>query len=106
MLPPLLKTAISGTTMTIAGTFLSCSLAIVVEKAANKTLYHFFPQLYNDVDYAFGLDLQMQREALTRSENRDDSMSTYEHYFIPDKTRFINESPVAYTSHVGEKERR
>ena len=92
--------------MTIAGTFLSCSLAIAVEKAANKTLYHFFPHLYRDVDYAFGLDLHVQREVLTSSENRDYSMSTYEHYVIPDKTRFINESPVAYTPQVGKKERR
>jgi hypothetical protein len=82
MIPPLLKTAISGTTMTIVGTFLTCTLAISVEGAANKTLYYFFPHLYNNVDYAFGLDLHLCRDASQSLMSRQDA--------ITNKVQYIN----------------
>lgn len=59
----------SATMMTMASTGLSCVLAITIEGAANKVIYHFFPHWYKDVKYATGLPhLQYEYEAMMASE--------------------------------------
>ena len=45
----------SGAAITLSSTVISCSFAIFIEGAANRTLYRFFPHLYKDVKYAYGL---------------------------------------------------
>jgi hypothetical protein len=97
MIPPLLKTAISGTTMTIVGTFLTCTFAISVEGTANKTLYYFFPHLYNNVDYAFGLDLHLCRDGSQSVMSRQDALTTKAQYIYPvQNTREFGESSLTF----------
>ncbi len=83
--------------MTLVGTFLTCSLAISIEGAANKTLYYFFPHLYRDVDNAFGLDLHLDRDVLHRPASRQDTLantSEYVYSFLRDKNHDFAESPL------------
>mmetsp|Transcript_14247 Transcript_14247/g.17955 ORF Transcript_14247/g.17955 Transcript_14247/m.17955 type:complete len:150 (+) Transcript_14247:307-756(+) len=65
-----IRAFVTGASITGASTLLSCSLAVVVEGCANKTLYFFFPHLYRDVEYAYGLDLQQQRRRQRREQQR------------------------------------
>jgi hypothetical protein len=66
--------------MTMFGTFLTCTLAISVEGAANKTLYYFFPHLYKNVDYAIGLDLHLCRDAPHSVTSRQDALASNAQY--------------------------
>ena len=52
---PIFRTFASGAAVTFSSTVLSCYIALSVEGAANRTLYRFFPHLYRDVKYAYGI---------------------------------------------------
>ena len=98
MIPPPLRAALAGATMTIAGTVISCSLAICVEGAANKTFYYFFPQWYKDVQQAYGLDLHLRRPIASSnniSHRVETRTSQYDYHFIPDGTKYMATSPAA-----------
>jgi len=51
----MVRQAISGATLGLTTTVVSCTLAIGIERAANKTLYKLFPHWYKDVNYAYGV---------------------------------------------------
>jgi len=53
--------ATTATAFTVMSTTFACALAIGVEGAAHRTLYRFFPDWYQDVPYAYGLDLESSR---------------------------------------------
>lgn len=59
----ILKITATGGTTVFASTVFSCYLAVVIEKAAHKVQYHFFPHWYKDVEFALGLDLNTDKGA-------------------------------------------
>lgn len=83
--------------MTMFGTFLTCTLAISVEGAANKTLYYLFPQLYKNVDYAIGLDLHLCRDAPHSVTSRQDALASNAQYaqysYSVQRNQEFSESP-------------
>mmetsp|Transcript_4828 Transcript_4828/g.7019 ORF Transcript_4828/g.7019 Transcript_4828/m.7019 type:complete len:97 (-) Transcript_4828:464-754(-) len=56
-----LRSCIEGAAVTLSATVMSCYLACVVEKTANRALFRLRPQLYEGVSYAYGLDLSRHR---------------------------------------------
>jgi len=56
------KTAAGAACMTLGGTAAGCVGALYVERSAHRTLYRFFPHLYLDVEYAFGLEPHLLEE--------------------------------------------
>mmetsp|Transcript_21939 Transcript_21939/g.62482 ORF Transcript_21939/g.62482 Transcript_21939/m.62482 type:complete len:231 (+) Transcript_21939:357-1049(+) len=48
-------TTAKGATITLGSTVASCVLAMHIESASHKFLYHYFPHKYANVEYAFGL---------------------------------------------------
>lgn len=46
----------SGAVITLGSMVISCTGALYVERTAHRTLFHFFPHWYSDVEYAFGLE--------------------------------------------------
>jgi len=72
----ILWTTAGGATMGVATAVFSCSLAIGIEAAANKTLFTMFPHWYDDVTYAYGVNSQLlanspAKVAERRKENED-----------------------------------
>lgn len=57
MIHPFLVSSAKGAVLTLSWTVTSCVLACYVEKTAHRVLYRLQPHLYDNVSYAYGLDL-------------------------------------------------
>lgn len=62
-----IKAFTSGATITLATIVMPVGMAIAIEGAANRTLYRFFPHLYKDVKYAYGIPHLMNNNTITSS---------------------------------------
>ena len=86
MLMNAMKVSVKGAGTVLLSTVTSCAFAVVIESAAHRIQYRFFPHWYKDVKYAMGLPNllndqwhqdQMQRSqdgAKTDSCNEDDQI--------------------------------
>ena len=70
-----LRSCIEGTAVTLSATVMSCYLACVVEKTANRALYRLRPQLYEGVTYAYGLDHLNKSNSRDQQQNNDSDFS-------------------------------
>mmetsp|Transcript_8517 Transcript_8517/g.10938 ORF Transcript_8517/g.10938 Transcript_8517/m.10938 type:complete len:89 (-) Transcript_8517:230-496(-) len=61
-----MKSAVKGGILTFSWTMTSCMLALAVEKFSHRALYRLKPELYDDVKYAYGLDLENKRSEGSR----------------------------------------
>ena len=50
------KVTAAGAGITLGSTVFSCYLALQIEAAGHRTLFAFFPHLYQNVEYANGID--------------------------------------------------
>jgi len=74
-----LKVTAYGAGTVLLSTITSCAMAVVVERAAHRTLYRFFPDWYSDVKYANGLPHLQHRNTEgddnTYNNNHDDQIA-------------------------------
>jgi len=90
MIPPnswssVVRTTVKGAMITLGSTTIALGGAIYVERTAHRTLYHFFPHWYRDVEHAAGLDPDELKAARTEYLNRRDPYNTEasrDSYFI------------------------
>ena len=57
----IVRVTVTGASTVFFSTFVSCAFAVMIEGAANQTLYHFFPHKYDDLEYAMGLNLEKMK---------------------------------------------
>jgi len=75
-----LKITVYGAGTVLLSTITSCAIAVVVERSAHRTLYHFFPEWYADVKYANGLPHLQHRNregndnTCVKNNNEDDQI--------------------------------
>lgn len=111
----ILRVTVSGSATVLLSTFTSCYLAVMVEKTAHRVQYHFFPQLYRDVDFALGLDLHKEKIHTSNNEFQNDHNTIIDtkdenideiHYHQIDNLQEVkdkmNES-ILYTCSTGDK---
>lgn len=87
----ILKITATGGTTVFASTVFSCYLAVVIEKAAHKVQYHFFPHWYKDVEFALGLDLNTDTSTSTNANEGASANANTTHNQITENNSHDND---------------
>lgn len=78
------KVTVSGAGTVLVSTVTSCAFAVVIESAAHRIQYRFFPHWYKDVKHAIGLPnllndqwhQQDQQQCLENEDIEEDNLTT------------------------------
>jgi len=72
-----LKETAKGAAGTLGSTVAACYLAINVEVVAHRTIFHFYPQWYANVEHANGLTQEMLDSVRIRARKEEEEVNDY-----------------------------